>query len=387
MSSHHEVTIEREGNTYYLDYYKEDEPVGYPLDAFPRDWDGDLEDYPLENYPGYREGMPPDTIETERFCFLDEVEALTGRTWGGSQGIGELTDVGLIMPTEHEEHPLWARDERFFLLRKGLPDAEILRQQMEIYADTLEAEGVTVHTFDMPIWGVYGPMRKLYMAEEVMVTKAGAILSRFNHGPYKRGLNQGFQRFLTDVGCPIIRTIHGYGIQELGPWVPIGENVTVGHLGTAGNQDGVDQLLPDLARAGFEEVHLASLPYIGDSFDSGGEFHIDMLLAAVDEGVALVLPKYLDYETRRFLDAKGFNLIEIPHDEHVDYVPGNLITLAPGKVLMPEGAEETIRRVREHGVEVVTVPTDQILKGGTNGVRCTTLHLARKEGPGVPNPE
>jgi N-dimethylarginine dimethylaminohydrolase len=379
----HRVDIERTGNTYKLDYYGDDEPRGYPFEEFPRDFEGAVEDYPLERYPGYREDQPPDFIELEQYCKRDEVEAETGSRWGGQQGIGKLEEVALCLPTEHEGNPLWGKDEKFFLMSKGVPDPAVLREQMERYKDILEGEGVTVHTFEMPEWGTYGPMRKLFIAAEPMITKEGAILPRYGHGPFKRGLNKGFQRFLTSIDCPIVHTVQGYGIHEMGTARPLGEDVIVSQRGLAGNQDGIDQLLPVLARAGIEEVHFASMPYIEDSFEGSGHFHVDGALGILDEDLALVYPKILDYDTKRFLKKKGFDLIEIPPDEQRDYLVSDIITLEPGKVLMAAEAEKTRRLVEAEGVEVVPVPTSEIMKGGINGIMCVTMELVRQEGPSV----
>lgn len=386
--NHHQVDIERRGNTYFLDYYKEGEPQGYPNDANPREYEGSLRDYPLDRYPGYRgDNLPPDPVELEKYCFADEVEATTGKRWGGKQGIGELKEVGINMPTDHEEHELWDKAHEFFLLRHGLPEAEILKEQMRAYIDLLEGEGIEVHQFEMNEWGAYGPMRKLYMAEDIFVAREGAILQRAGHAPYKRGLEVGFQRFLTAMDCPIIHQIHGYGIQEPGPWVPIGENKIVGHVSQAGNQDGVDQILPVMARQGYEEVHIASLPSIQDTFDSSGEFHLDMVLGVPDIGLAVVYAKCLDYETRCYLRERDIDIIEVPEDEHHDWVPANFVVLAPGKIVMAAGAEETRRKLEREGVEVIPFDTSEIMKGGTNGIRCVTCQLVREEGPYIDTPD
>lgn len=379
----HRVEIERSGNTYYLNYYGEDEPLGYPLEESPDQYEGTIEDYPLERYPGYRAGKPPDFAELEKYCMLDEVEVETGKRWGGQQGIGRLQEVGIVLPTEHEGNSLWGQDEKFFLMSRGVPDPDVLRRQFDRYVEILEGEGVTVHTFEMPKWGVYGPMRKLFIAAEPMITREGAILPRYGHGPFKRGLNVGFQQFLTSINCPIIHTVHGYGIHELGTARLLGENVMVSQRGVAGNQDGIDQLLPVLARAGFEEVHFASLPYIEDSWEGSGHFHVDCALGVLDEGLALVHPKNLDYDTRRFLKQKNVRVIEIPHEEQQNYMVSDLITLEPGKVLMAAEAEETRQKVESEGVEVVPVPTSEIMKGGINGIMCVTMELVREEGPSI----
>ena len=347
-------------------------------------WDGRMEDYPLENYPDYVPGKPPQLEKLHRIGYLEEVERIWGKKWGGYQGIGKLREVALIRPNEVESSPLWEKDLTFFMMRFGKPDLDLLLKQHNAYAKILEANEVKIHwmTIDNP-WGAYGPMRKLYMACEAMVVKGGAILSRFGHGSWKRGLNPHFQKFLASIGCPILYMVHGGGICEVGPWRPVAENAIIGHMGIAANEDGIDQVVQVLKRNGFEEIHIARMQTYMDTLEAAGEFHIDMVLGILDIRKAVVYPAHLDYEIYRWLKDRKFELIEIPPDEHKRFVPANLVTLEPGKVIMPAGAEKTIRAVRKLGVEVIEIDTVELLKGGTNGLSCTTLALVRDPGPSL----
>ncbi len=55
-------------------------------------WDGKLEDFPLERYPDYRPGLPPDWRALASKSFLDECAYIWGKRWG-SMGIGKLREV------------------------------------------------------------------------------------------------------------------------------------------------------------------------------------------------------------------------------------------------------------------------------------------------------
>lgn len=352
-----------------------------------KEWKGKIEDYPLTGYPDYEPGRPPRFEKLNKFSYLDELERIWGKRWG-AQGIGKLREVALIKPSEHEANPLWAKDPNFFLLRQGIIDQEALEllfDQHEAYARTLKENGVSIHWMDIddPM-GAYGPMRKLYMAEEVFVAKGGAIMPRFGHASYKRGLEPHFQRFLASIGCPILLTVCGDGILETGPGlVPVAEDVLLIHQSCAGNQDGLDQILPVLERCGLKEYHLVYLQTIMDTFESGGEFHVDMIVGPVDIGVAVVYPACLDYHTYVWLKEKSFKLIEIPSNEHKKYIPANCVMLEPGKVIMPAGADKTNSALRKEGIDVIEVQTTGLTKGGTNGIRCMTLQLIRDPGPGL----
>jgi N-dimethylarginine dimethylaminohydrolase len=120
-----------------------------------------------------------------------------------------------------------------------------------------------------------------------------------------------------------------------------------------------------------------------DTLEGMGEFHVDMVLGILDIRKAVVFPGNLDYGTYKWLKERRFELVEIPVDEHRRFVPANLVTLEPGKVIMPAGAEKTIRAVKKLGVRVVEIDTLELMKGGVNGLSCTTLALARDPGPSL----
>jgi N-dimethylarginine dimethylaminohydrolase len=344
---------------------------------------GRLEDYPLENYPDYVPGKPPQTEEISTIDYLDEVEREWGKRWGGCQGIGRLREVALIKPHEQEANPLWWKDPRFFLLRKSTFDLEKLDQGLRDYASLLESEGIKVSWMEVEnTWGVYGPMRKMFMGGAILTLKGGVVLPRYGQCSFIRGRNFNFQKFFSKINCPILHTVHGKGICEAGVFVPVAEDVILGCRGSAANEDGLEQVSQVMSRNGVKEFHVAHCTTIHDSFESGGEFHLDMYLAVVDVGVALLYPGYLDYQTYRWLLHKGFRVIEVPKEEHHLYCPANLVVIEPGRVIMAAQAKETIKRVKAEGVKVVEFDTSGLM-AGTNGIRCVTTQLVREEGPGI----
>lgn len=345
-----------------------------------KEYRGRIEDYPLENYPDYEPGKPPRTELLERIHYLHEVERIWGKNWGGC-GIGKLREVALIRPHEQEVNPLWEKEPNFFLLRRARINLPRLKAALEDYAQLLEGEGVKVHWMEVEdTMGAYGPMRKMFMGGAILVVRGGAILPRYGQTSMVRGRNINFLRFLTSIGCPILHMVHGSGICEPGVFVPLAEDVVVAGKGSTANDDGLEQVLAVLYRSGIKEVLISHHTTLYEDFEAGGEFHMDMVLGVVDLGVAVIYPGYLDYQTFRWLREKGFKLIEIPKDEHHQFYPANLVILEPGRVIMPAGAKETIRRVRQAGVEVIEFDTSGLM-GGTNGLRCVTMLLLRDPGP------
>jgi N-dimethylarginine dimethylaminohydrolase len=350
----------------------------------PRErYHGQYRDFPLTHYPDYEPHRPPRSYILEQRSFLDEVEAIWGNTWGGSQGIGKLRQMALLRPTAHEVDELFDRDPRFFLLRRVKMDIRRLTDALEGLGSCAEEHGVNVRWMETPErMGAYGPMRKLFMGALPLVIKGGAIISRQGQASYMRGLEVNFQQFFTEIRCPILLSVHGYGICEVGVFVPIAEDVIAGYRSNASNLEGLSQVITVMKSHGVRAVPVAHSTMILDDFDAGGEFHLDMVFGMADHKLAVVYPGYLDYSFYNWLRRYGINFIEVPRDEHHQWYPANFLLLEPGLVIMPAGAKETIKRVRDAGVEVVEFDNSGLM-AGTNGIRCVVLPLERDSGPSL----
>jgi N-dimethylarginine dimethylaminohydrolase len=346
-------------------------------------FDIDLSEYDLKQYPDYRPGQPPDLLKIAGASYLDEFEAVWGRQWG-AMGIGKLREVGLCRPLRWETEAFFTQDPSFFLLRHtGDLDFDDMLASHDRYAEILIQSGVDIHwmEYEDPI-GAYGPMRKLFVIEEVRFLRGGAIIPRFGHASFKRGLEREFTKFVNSIGCPVLLTVHGRGICEVAPmFVPLTDDVWVGAQSCASNQEGLDQVLPVLRGAGVVEVHIMQLQTIMDSFASGGEFHVDMILHPVAEKLAVIYPGNLPWVTYTWLKDLGYKLIEIPAYEQKLCYPANLLVLEPGKVIMNSKAEQTIGLLRKEGVEVIAFDSSGIMQGGTNGIKCITMEILRDDGP------
>ena len=346
-------------------------------------FDIDLSKYQLQHYPDYRQGQPPDLLKIQDIHYLDEYAQTWGQAWG-AMGIGKLREVALCKPSDWETNPFFTQDPDFFLLRyQRALDMDEMYRSHDTYAELLTKHGVEIKwmKYHNPI-GTYGPMRKLFVIEEVRFIRGGAIIPRFGHASFKRGLEREFAKFVAGIDCPILLTVHGTGICEVAPmFVPLTDDVWLAGLSCACNQEGLDQVLPVLASAGVEEVHVMQLQTIMDSFASGGEFHVDMIVHPVTEHLCVVYPGSLPWDTYRFLKERGYELIEIPPDEQKDCYPANLLVLEPGKVIMHSRAKQTVRALEKAGVEVITFDSSGIMQGGTNGIKCITMELLRDDGP------
>ena len=91
----------------------------------------------------------------------------------------------------------------------------------------------------------------------------------------------------------------------------------------------------------------------------GYTIHLDLHLTMVDVDRALVDVPGLPFE---FLEELGRRGIETIHPDPGEAWALNALCLRPGRVLMAEGSPRTAERLARAGVEVVTVPYDEIHK-------------------------
>lgn len=141
-------------------------------------------------------------------------------------------------------------------------------------------------------------------------------------------------------------------------------------IGPSSSLDGVEQVTPILKRAGVEEIHLA---YYSDFM------HLDLVLGIANAWLAIVDPIRLNIHTINYLMEKGFNILEVP-DEEARRQALNIVTLEPGKVIIPTGSPKTAAMLRKEGVDVIDAPFTEGAKQ-QSAARCSTCDMIRDKGP------
>jgi len=131
------------------------------------------------------------------------------------------------------------------------------------------------------------------------------------------------------------------------------------------NEEGARQLRDVLARIGWELI-VVPLP--------GYTIHLDLHLAMVDVDRALVNVAGLPFGFLERLRREG---IEALHPDPGEPWALNALCLRPGRVLMADSAPRTAQILERAGLEVVSVPYDEIHKNG-GGVHCSTMELLRE---------
>lgn len=327
------------------------------------------------NNPGLRSGAG--TIDIEAASYLDELPVIWGRNWGAQSEIGRLRMVLVSRPSDNEASPEVRDDPHFFAEQGAYPNLELMRRQHAALVKVLEDFGAEVVYLDPPpeTVGPYGRLRMLWAPASAFVINGGAIMPRYGLAPWRRGFEALLARRLGELGCPILTTIHGHGIFELGgncQWLDP-HHLVIG-VGKTTNMEGVRQIWPLLNDVGVSDIHLTTFHKV---------IHLDMAFGMASDWVAVVDPRCLEPSFLAYLRRKGIELVEVTPDE-ADNSACNTLVLQPGLVVLPSGNPKTAKALRDRQIEVVEVDMSEFVKTG-GGPHCATAGLIRDPGPLLPN--
>lgn len=345
----------------------------------------------VKKAPGFREGKPPEPWYLhDNVPFEEEVELFYGKKWG-AQGIGKLKAVLMSPPTKNEiRKPFYEDPEAYWVPNRALPpkepDLDRWLEQYRNLVEIYEKEGIVVYEVEPPepALGPYGFIRWFSSsADAAIVINRGAIIPREAWNPISRGRNVVWTRALIEIGVPILYTIHGNGIAELGGCVWLDDNHLVVTEGIIMNREGIGQLKPIFDMHGIEMIN-ARVPGFLDNirWPAGGTSHPDMWLAFPDVKTALLYPPMVEYNFVKFLKRLSFDIIEVSPEEYLNS-GCNLVVIEPGKVVTASGSDRVRREMERRGIQVITVPFDEPAggKGAGGAIDCTTCQLIREPGP------
>lgn len=137
------------------------------------------------------------------------------------------------------------------------------------------------------------------------------------------------------------------------------------------NQAAHDQLRAILEPIGVT-VETFDLPH-----DMGPDYclHLMSVVSPVRENLAVVYERLAPVALLQALAARGIETINVPDEDYVS-LGCNILAIAPGVVVIAEGNNATIAKLRDHGVEVHTYAASEINKG-EGGPTCLTRPLLR----------
>ena len=304
--------------------------------------------------------------------FHDELTAVWGAEWGAADEVGPLRKVLMRAPGEELAQvraDAWDEAAQALVDPDGLwywtdrrpPDLALVHAQHAGLVQALRDEGVEVVVAE-PMGGLYS--KAIYMRDPLITIPGGAVIGRMAVR-VRRGEEADVTRLVAREGLPILSTITGTGTLEGGSFVKLRPGLAAFGTSIRCNAAAAAQLREVLARIGWELI-VVPLP--------GYTIHLDLHLAMVDRDRALVDVPGLPFWFLEELEALG---IEAIHPDPSEAWALNALCLRPGRILMAEGSPRTAERLAAAGIEVVTVPYDEIHKNG-GGVHCSTMELLRE---------
>ena len=307
--------------------------------------------------------------------FEDESELLHswGKVWGIDNDVGRIRSILMHRPGPEMQvvDPAKRLAEigsygdpavGWYFQSDTPPDIPLMQAQHDAYVAALQAEGVEVHFVD----GEAGNrLKQVYTRDPLIMVKGGAIVCRMG-ARIRRGEELAITRTLARIGIPILRTISGKGIMEGGSFAWLNEKTCAIGVGVRVNREGAEQVREVLARQGVELLIVELTGY---------DIHLDVSFLMIDKDLAILNPMGLPYSFLEELTRRGIRYIETDPGDDPWIV--NSIAIAPGKMLMPEGAtNRTLDRLAAAGVTWTTVPYAAVHKNG-GGLHCSTTPLRR----------
>jgi len=323
---------------------------------------------------GYIDRLYP-SMPLPPFDAPGELTSVWGRPWGTIDEVGPLKMVLMRRPgSEFEEMRNGRFDEKLGFLfdpnghwyweSAEPPDAERVRAQHAGLVAALEAEGVEVafaEELSAPLFN------GVFTRDPLVTVRGGAVIGRLAPRQ-RRGEEASILRALASVGMPVLRTIAGSGTLEGGSFIKIRPDVAALGVSTRCNEEGAEQLEEVLRRLGIE---LIKVPLPGFSI------HLDGHMGMLDHNTAVVDGASLPYWFITRLRDMGIQLLW-RHPE--EFWSVNYIVIRPGRVIMSDSSPHTRQLLEQHGIEVVSIPYDEVQKFG-GGVHCSTMELIREPLP------
>lgn len=302
-----------------------------------------------------------------------ELMASWGAVWGIDNDVGKIRSIlmhapgpemGIVDTSKRIEEIGSYGDPAtgWYFQSDTPPDLEKMRAQHRAFVAALEADGVQVHYVE----GVdHTRLKSVYTRDPLIMVKGGAIVCRMG-ARIRRGEELAITRTLAKIGVPILRTVSGAGVMEGGSFAWLNERTCAIGVGVRVNREGAEQVGEVLKRQGVELLFV-DLP--------GYDIHLDVSFLMIDKDLALISPNELPFSFLQELKVRGIHTVEL--DPSDDGWINNSLAIAPGKLLMPEGASNrTLDRLAAHGVTWTTIPFEAVQANG-GGLHCSTTPLQR----------
>jgi N-dimethylarginine dimethylaminohydrolase len=251
----------------------------------------------------------------------------------------------------------------------ALPDLHQAGEESAALAELLRSLGVQVVA--VPPDGRVG-MDSLYVRDAAVVCDRGAILCRMGKAG-RAGEPEALRATFEALGVPIIGAIEGDGRLEGGDVVWLDDTTLAVGRGYRTNESGIRQLRTLLSNT-VDDCIVVHLPH---ATGPDGVFHLMSVISPIDRDLAVVYSPLMSVPFRETLLARGVTLVEVPEEEY-HTLGGNILAVAPRRVVMVAGNPVTRARLEAHDVEVHEISGQDIALKGSGGPTCLTRPVLRR---------
>jgi dimethylargininase len=245
-------------------------------------------------------------------------------------------------------------------------DPDLLAEQHSAFVALLDRLGSDV----VSLPAADGLPDAIFTYDPAFVIPSGTIQLRAAK-ECRTGENALLAEELQGVGVPIVGRLEGGATADGGDMFWLDPTTLAVGLTWRTNAEAVTQLRPILARDGVEVVtfDLAN--------DGGPDFclHLMSVISPVRDDLAVVYERLAPVSLLRALIDRGIEWVAVPDAEYAS-LGCNVLTMAPGVVVMTTGNPVTAQRLSDAGVDVHVYEASEINKG-EGGPTCLTRPILR----------
>jgi N-dimethylarginine dimethylaminohydrolase len=245
-------------------------------------------------------------------------------------------------------------------------DLDLLIRQHAAFVDLLTGLGCEVVVLDpaeeMPdACFVYDPA---FVVPDGVIELRGAKAVRAGEPPL-------LAQQLVDLGVPLVGRLEAPATADGGDMFWLDDRTLAVGRSYRTNQAAVDQLASLLVPMGVR-VNGYDLPH-----DLGPEYclHLMSVVSPVRDDLAVVYERLAPVALLQDLQARGIERVVVPEEDYPT-LGCNVLTIAPGVVVMARGNAATAALLRAHGVTVHEYDASEINKG-EGGPTCLTRPILR----------
>lgn len=249
------------------------------------------------------------------------------------------------------------------------PNHKLALAEHRAFVQQLRDLGVDIFDAGVPADGL---LDAIFPYDPSFTTDEGMLLCRPGKEPRLTEVELA-REAARSLGIPIVGEIKEPGTVEGGDMFWIDANTLAVGEGYRTNTAGIDQLQIFVRPQGVDVIRVP-LPYWHGPSEC---LHLLSLISPVDERLAVAYLPLLPVPFVKLMDAEGWSFIQIP-DEEFATQGCNVLTIAPGKVLMLKDNPVTIGRLRAGGIEVHTYTGDEISHNRAGGPTCLTRPILRE---------